>query len=268
MSTLTATDGRVKGNNHSITDAALRFNQVGLCVLPLRPSTKKPVVSWKQLQHTRPSEAQLIAWFRKRDLGIAVVQGAVSGGLSCRDFDVEGGHRQWAGANQALAKALPTARTARCHHVYFRSEFESIEVLEDGELRGNGITVLPPTCHASGHVYQWENGLPGHVSEVPFLDPAEVGHAHRVGTQQAQQPQAIGWGEEECEKEAHSARPLEDLIRSTLPMGPGQRNHCIFRLARAGCHWQLACQCRPTTQQTLADEPPVARRRSVQSQAV
>ncbi|MCH8969991.1 MAG: hypothetical protein IIA66_12855 [Planctomycetes bacterium] len=25
----------------------------------------------------------------------------------------------------------------------------------------------------------------------------------------------------------------------------------------AACHWQLACQCRPTTQQPLADEPPV-----------
>lgn len=220
----------------SITDAALRYNDFGMCVLPLWPRTKKPAVVWEQYQQTRPTEAQLIAWFKDNDRGIAVVAGAVSGGLCCRDFDVAGVYERWADGNQALAKALPTVRTARGHHVCCRSERQSIEVQGDGEFRGNGITALPPTRHETGKLYLWQVDLPGNVEKVPFLDPVEVGLAHRVGTQPpqpTQPPQAIGWEGSECEGESQFASlSLEQIIASTLPTGPGQRNYCLFKLAR------------------------------------
>ncbi|MCH8853618.1 MAG: bifunctional DNA primase/polymerase [Planctomycetes bacterium] len=211
----------------TIIDTALRYADFGMCILPLRPRSKKPAVAWVRYQRTRPTQAQVVAWFRNNDRGIAVVLGAVSGGLCCRDFDVEEGYRHWAGANTALAKVLPTVRSARGHHVYFRSERKSIEVLEDGELRGNGITVLPPTRHKSGHVYRWQVDLPGAVEDVPFLDPVEVGLIHRSDTEQTEHTEhtePLGWGEK--------GWSLEQIITSTLPGGPGQRNRCIFKLAR------------------------------------
>ena len=42
-------------------DAALAYHEAGLCVIPLRG--KRPaVISWKQYQQSRPSEADLRRW--------------------------------------------------------------------------------------------------------------------------------------------------------------------------------------------------------------
>ncbi|MCZ6655019.1 MAG: bifunctional DNA primase/polymerase [Planctomycetota bacterium] len=232
-----AEDGVNTKSEHSITNTALLYADFGMCILPLWPGTKKVALpKWEQYMKVRPTEAQLIAWFDGKDRGIAVVAGAVSGGLCCRDFDVDESYERWAEENQALAKALPTVRTARGHHVYCRSDRQFTKDQGDGEFRATGITALPPTRHESGHMYRWQVDLPHAVEDVPFLDPVEVGLAHRVGTQPSQAtqpPQAIGWKGSECEEESQFASlSLEQIIASTLPTGPGQRNCCLFKLAR------------------------------------
>jgi len=78
----------------------------------------------------------------------------VSGGLVCRDFDLLEGYKSWALEQPELAVSLPTVKTGRGCHVYFVGNVRRIVHLDDGELRGNGFSVLPPSRHPPGAVYE------------------------------------------------------------------------------------------------------------------
>ena len=138
--------------------AALAYHSLGWSIIPIAANKKTPALkSWKPFQTRRADEQQIRDWYDKRDdLGLAVVLGAVSGGLTCRDFDDEAAYHAWAAQNPDLAKTLPTARTGRGFHVYFVSDLDHTDKLGDGELRGKGaIVVLPPSEHSSGVQYRW-----------------------------------------------------------------------------------------------------------------
>ena len=68
---------------------ALAALEVGISVLPIRADgTKQPaLLSWKRYQQERPTEALAREWFRDPRRGLALVTGAVSGGLEALDFD-------------------------------------------------------------------------------------------------------------------------------------------------------------------------------------
>ena len=74
-----------------VLSAALKYHALGWSVIPIAAGKKSPALkSWKPFQTKRADEHQIRDWFDRRDdLGIAVVLGTVSGGLTCRDFDVE-----------------------------------------------------------------------------------------------------------------------------------------------------------------------------------
>jgi hypothetical protein len=116
--------------------------------------------------------------------------------------------------------------------------------------------MLPPSLHPQGATYEWITGPT--VENVLVVDPVAVGflpqsadaanHKKRVhrtqdtqgtqDTQETQETQAISGGgdgddsaldeDERCE--------LQTAIAGTLPTGEGQRNDCLFELAR----WLLA----------------------------
>ena len=69
-----------------VLSAALRYHSLGWSIIPVAAGTKKPALrSWKPFQTNRADEQQIRDWFDKRDdLGLAVVLGTVSGGLTCR----------------------------------------------------------------------------------------------------------------------------------------------------------------------------------------
>jgi len=108
-----------------------------------------------------------------------VIFGKVSGGLVCRDFDVLAGYDQWAADHPELARALPTVATARGRHVYFCSNHRGIKKLTDGELRGAGYCLLPPSRHPAGTAYHWLNPLP--EGQLPTIDDIQgkglLGHS-------------------------------------------------------------------------------------------
>ncbi len=163
---------------------ALEYHQRGWSIFPMRMSTKRPKVRWKQFQREPASEAKIHEWFQKGDFGIGVVFGAVSGGLVSRDFDDLASYEAWAEKQPELAKTLPTVATKRGRHVYARATAEHIAAVRSligkpggtgaitvagGELRcGVGCySVLPPSVHPSGHVYAWIVPLPeGPLPEV------------------------------------------------------------------------------------------------------
>ncbi|MBC7817933.1 MAG: bifunctional DNA primase/polymerase [Planctomycetaceae bacterium] len=163
-------------NDNSKVDslsAAMQYYSLGWSVIPIAAGKKIPALrSWKPFQKQRANEQQIRDWFDKRDdLGLAVVLGAVSGGLTCRDFDEEAAYHDWAAQNRELAKTLPTVKSGRGYHVYFLSDCDHTEKLHDGELRGDGsIVVLPPSKHPSGVQYKW---LIPPTSNIPRLDYRE-----------------------------------------------------------------------------------------------
>jgi hypothetical protein len=167
----------------SFLSAALQCRRLGWSVLPIRHGArpdmwKKPTVRWKKFQTTLPDETTVKGWFSSQALhGLAVILGQVSGGLYARDFDVEGSYEDWARRHPNLASRLPTVRTGRGFHVYFRSASAMrTRKLADGELRGDGgYNLLAPSIHPSGAVYAWVVHVPD--EGVPIVDPVSSGLA-------------------------------------------------------------------------------------------
>jgi hypothetical protein len=196
--------------------AALAYADRGFAPIPVKG--KRAAVDWKQYQARRPDEQTLRRLFSSENVtGLALITGAVSGGLAVRDFDQADAYAVWAGQNRADAAILPTVQTYRGFHVWGRLDAE--EYIDfgggDGELRADRghYIVCPPSIHPSGTQYQWINQL---SDTLPLL-PQSLLKTTQANTS------------------IHTAcvpTGIENLIAQTLPTGPGQRHKCVWRLAR------------------------------------
>ena len=227
--------------NADLLTAALEYADCGLSIIPV--IGKKSVGRWKQFQKRVANEAELReAFANPRVTGLAVILGAVSGYLAVRDFDRVEAYESWAAAHPDLAARLPTVRTGRGFHVYFRVSEEIFQDLGDGsgELRADSkhYVVLPPSHHPDRMVYRWITPLPD--GALPLLDPRQVGLCNRVDRA----------NRADTADTADTAHPpllpllapsspssllqeeIEKAIAASLPLMKGQRNQRIFRLAR------------------------------------
>jgi hypothetical protein len=219
-----------------LLDAALDYHHRGWTVFPIG-GDKEPMYSWKQLRKERPSRLLLEDWFVRRaegTTGLAVIHGAPSGMLAIRDWDMPEGYHRWAGDHPNLAADLPTAKTYRGYHVVFacKHEFQSRNgEFGDGEYRGDQLhyTILPPSAHPDGGNYTWLRPPSG---PLRVLDPWEeelvpAGWRPKSGTYAIDKkntyvpppPRGV-------------PAPVWSAIHCTQPHGPGQRNGCLFTLAR------------------------------------
>ena len=207
--------------------AALDYAARGFCVLPV--AGKRPACrSWKQYQQQRPDEETIRRWFSNaRITGVAVVLGNISGGLTCRDFDLSTSYEIWKKRYGQYASQLPTVRTGRGFHVYFRSEFNSIRKLGDGELRGAGICVLPPSAHPSGRNYCWL--APLSTASISEVDPRKAGLVACYTEGAEDTVSTVGAREH---KTTQTTDAIERAIFSTLPARAGERNRAIFQFCR------------------------------------
>lgn len=225
--------------NNRILDATRLYTARGWSVIPILPGTKKPACPWTKYQTAKANEAQLRKWFGNgSNYGLAVIFGDVSGGLTCRDFDTMGGYDLWAGAHPDLAVTLPTVATARGRHVYFHSAHRSIVKTNDGELRGAGYCLLPPSQHPDGPVYRWLVPLPD--GPLPFIaDVDAAGFLGGVDVTQTTQEDTSNLCSLSClsslcySGEEKGTDPIERAIVESLPLAVGQRNRQVFELARA-----------------------------------
>lgn len=246
----------------SLLAAALDCHARGWCVIPMAVTfdgdgvngEKKPARKWKPYQTRRATEATIRRWFADRRVnGIAVVFGAVSGGLASRDFDQLDAYQAWADRYPHLAATLPTVATARGRHVYAVAAPGSVEAvraergkangtgaiaLGDGELRaGVGCySLLPPSVHPSGIAYTW---LMPPGESIPLIDLRESGFL----------PSAKSVGSPTPKHTPHPSTPhptpkhntitcvvsdcgIEAAIEASLPAKIGERHDRLFELAR------------------------------------
>ncbi len=241
----------------AVLDAALNYHDLGWSIIPVEPASKKAAKTWKRWQRERPDHDQLKRWFdNDKGLGLAVVMGESSGGLTCRDFDDMPAYEQWAGSHPQLASSLPTVRTSRGRHVYFLSTYRKCEKVSGGELRGaKCYCVLPPSKHESGHEYAWEREpfgveLPSvNVFDSGFLYEPHTKHIDFVTQSTQRNPETQAVEVSECEgvtkplppklvvcsfkNESELEQAIEIAILTTLPVCRGQRNRQVFEFARA-----------------------------------
>ena len=177
---MTAPTAEINCHNPAL-DAALACVRAGLSVVPIkRDGSKAPAAPWRQFQARPPTEAELHRWFDRADPpGVAVLGGAVSGGLECNDFDAqsESIYPQWRELVDAEAPGLVgrlcVIRTPRPgFHVRYRCTEATIpgntKLAVDPalpkdercliETRGEGgyaiVPGSPPECHPSGRPYE------------------------------------------------------------------------------------------------------------------
>lgn len=131
------------------------YRELGWNVIPV--INKVAPVRWSVYQSASVDEVTLRWWFKHgfRDGDLAVINGPVSGNLACRDFDDPAAYRRWADAHPDLANTLPTVRTPRGYHVYFRCAPGKTRPGVDGELRLTGYNVVPSGPVYEDHMYCW-----------------------------------------------------------------------------------------------------------------
>jgi len=216
-------------NGNMLLEQAVQYYQFGWSIIPIPYRRKAAQVKWSKYQQRRADEKQLRKWFANGKQNIAVVLGPVSGGLACRDFDTMAEYELWAKNHPELARLLPTVKTGKGMHVYFKGAVQGIRRVHNGELRGaGGYCLLPPSVHPSGTMYEWLNlPLNGNLLE---LDPQLAGFRQNV-TEQTEQTEKTEQSEQIEAIVGESA--IERVIAETLPREFGTRNRCVFEFARA-----------------------------------
>lgn len=175
---------------------ALAARRKGMSVVPIPPNgTKCPQFRWAIYQKRRPTLDELTRWFKYHDNGIALITGAISGGLEVLDFDTREIYQAWcerihrAGLGQLhrrLINGYLESSPNGMHLLYRCTANERNQKLAkvpvDGpqcyktliETRGEGgLVVVAPSCggvHPSGKPYTL---LRGGLTTITNLSPDE-----------------------------------------------------------------------------------------------
>jgi hypothetical protein len=159
---------------------AQNYLNAGLSVIPITYKGKRPITKWEQYQTSQPAMIEVLRWFKPRR-NLAIVGGAVSGGLLIIDFDHDADRifPEWKRKVGQVADRLPVVKTAKGYHVYLRCDDPgpNQKIARNSthvyiETRGEGGYVLaPPSVHPSGARYELING---DLTDIPHLDPDTV----------------------------------------------------------------------------------------------
>ncbi len=252
----------------TILEHALDYYRRGWSIIPIRAGTKKPACrSWKPYQTERPDEATVRRWFSDgKPKAMAVIMGEVSGGLICRDFDEMAAYERWAAEHPDLAQTLPTVETGRPgRHVYANADIGQIRAaspsggsiieFDDGELRGGGYCLVPPSKHPNGKTYCWLVPLGDAVPTIDLFscgflpcnrearengESRETRETRDTRGSQRDHRTLVGVGGIDPTSQPHPRCPtdstlhahIQQAIARTVPTGTRQRHKMLFELAR------------------------------------
>ena len=122
-----------------ILDTARQLVSAGVSVIPIKADGSKAPASkflpigedtmtpsWKPYQTRIANDQELVHWFAKPNVGIAVVAGEVSGNLEILDFDDPSTLRPWfdlveAAAPGLIARPVIVKTPSQGRHAYYRS---------------------------------------------------------------------------------------------------------------------------------------------------
>jgi hypothetical protein len=187
----------------------------------LLPKGEDGRATWKPYQQQVADEGTVRRWFASGAKAIAVVGGAVSGGLLALDFDAPGFCERWADAVSELANGLPVQQTGGGgYQVFFRCAdpggndklaWAADAQGETGrtiaiETRGEGgYAVVAPSLHPSGNRYKM---LAGSLTSIPTVSQGHADALLDAARQLDEAPHA--WREQERieaqAREAHYRR--------------------------------------------------------------
>lgn len=147
--------------------AALRYRMLGWVPLPVAPGTKRPLVSWADLQERLPDRDEVRNWYaRWPQAGVGVVTGLTSG-LVVLDVDPAHGGAASLSALELthgkLAQTVEAVTGGGGRHLYFAhpgGDIRNRAGLAPGiDLRADGgMVVAPPSIHPNGRPYLWREG--------------------------------------------------------------------------------------------------------------
>jgi hypothetical protein len=164
-------------SNDTLVNSALNYLGEGMSVLPINMETKRPSISWKQLQKTPASEEQMVGWLTQlirggTKAGIGLVTGAVSG-IVVVDADTPEAV-QWCKDNGLTSPFA--VKTTRGMHYYFKHPGPHLILpnVSHNKIRGFGLygvprldfrgdggyVIAPPSIRIKSdgtiHQYEWE----------------------------------------------------------------------------------------------------------------
>lgn len=91
-----STDSSLLRRRRAILRTALEARRVGISVVPvLSDGRKRPAVRWRVYQHRLASPREIAHWFGNEERGLALITGAISGGLEALDFDSLAIYEAW-----------------------------------------------------------------------------------------------------------------------------------------------------------------------------
>ncbi len=175
--------GRLLPQSHNEAGEPLFYrNADDGSLLVTTENTSSPKGTWEPYQKRQPTADEIRVWIDYGVSSVAVVGGAVSGGVEILDFDVPGYYELWAELTSGEGAILPMQRTGgggiqlawRCDYPQPNQKlaWHPDESAHSGrriaiETRGvNGYALLPPSLHPSGRYYEL---LRGKFSQIPTI---------------------------------------------------------------------------------------------------
>lgn len=160
---------------NSFLEEALRYEEMGLSVIPILPGQKKPLIKWQSYQTQRATNKQIREWWAETpNANVGIVTGRISN-LFVIDLDRYAPEYD----ENMVVKYIPdnlicpvvlTPRNGQ--HLYFSMPDEDISIgarfLPGCDFRGEGGYVLaPPSVNGTGKAYTWSVDLVDAKLEAP-----------------------------------------------------------------------------------------------------
>ncbi len=194
----------------------------GLSVIPIRPRDKRPLVDWEPYAQERPRGPDWNAWwkdFARCNVAVVYAGSEVPDGqqLVCVDTDTPEAEA-WV-CEQSPLPATPTVKTAKGFHRYYLAPV-GYEHATAGDVTpevraGVHYSLLPPSVHPTGAVYEWAEGLS--LADIPFAPLPDWGLALMPRPQAARERSPLPRNGQQAD------------FGDGPPLGEGQRNDGLFR---------------------------------------
>ena len=162
---------------------ALKYLEMGLNVIPLKPDKRPLLMTWAEYQTKRVTKKSINQWWDTwPDANIGIITGEISD-LIVIDADSEQGLVE---LDKIDSSMTPTVKSPNGHHYYFRNNGCDIgnatRFVPDCDIRGQGgYIVAPPSVNSEGKKYELLESL-DNLPEIPENLPnmIHIGFKHGV----------------------------------------------------------------------------------------